>query len=258
MTPDDEARHDRASLVELQRVLLPPTLPAIGCTEAAVHYRAHNDAFRVGGDWYDIIDRPDDRVVAVVGDIVGHGVQHISAMGQLRAASNALGRVLAEPGDIADALSAFAADVPGGEFASAAVLMLDGTTTAKISLAGHPPPVLVTAAGGWATLECEPGPLLGLPGERPTTSFRYEIDDVIVLYTDGLLGTNEPDTTLDRIGAFVADRIDAPCRELAAGIAAEFGVAAEDDLVVVVLRPRNHRAPDHQLQRQAEPSITFE
>lgn len=258
MTPDDEARHDRASLVELQRLLLPPTLPAIGCTEAAVHYRAHNDAFRVGGDWYDMIDRPDDRVVAVVGDIVGHGVQHISAMGQLRAASNALGRVLPEPGDIADALSAFATHVPGGEFASAAVLMLDGTTTAKITLAGHPPPLLVRAAGGWAAVESPPGPLLGLPGERPTTTFRYEVDDVLVLYTDGLLGTGQPDAVLDRIGTFVADRIDDPCRSIAAEIAAEFGTDADDDLVVVVLRPRNHRSPDYRLRPQVAPTVTFE
>jgi serine phosphatase RsbU (regulator of sigma subunit) len=180
-------------------------------------------------------------------------------MGQLRAAANALGRTLAEPGAILEALDAFAADVPGAEYASCAVLMLDGTTRATIAFAGHPPLLHVRASGGWTTVDVGRGPLLGVPGARPTASFAYEIDDVLLMYTDGLTerrGT-DPDAQLDAIGRFVADRLDAPCERIAAELIDAFGRAADDDVVVLALRPRNHRSPDYLLQPQLPPTIAF-
>lgn len=248
----------RASLLDLQRLLLPPSLPAIGCTEAAVHYRAHNDAFRVGGDWYDLVDRPDDQVVAIVGDVVGHGVQQVSAMGQLRAASNALGRALPEPGEILTALDAFSADVPGAAFASAVVVMLDGSTTGRISLAGHPPPLHVKASGGWQTIDEGRGPLLGIPAVRPTGRFEYQVDDVIVVYTDGLFGNRLADDVIDEVGRLVSDRLDDPCRSLTAALVDEFGAGSQDDIVVMALRPRNHRSPEYRLQPQQSPAVVID
>lgn len=250
---------DRAALIDLQRLLLPPALPPIGCTEAAAHYRAHNDALRLGGDWYDLIDRDDNRVVSVVGDVVGHGVRQISVMGQLRAASNALARSLADPAEMLRVLDSFAADVPGAEYASAAVLMLDGTTTASISSAGHPPMLHVKAGGGHTLIEGGRGPLLAIPGRRASTTFEYEIDDIFVQYTDGLVDRRGRgvDTILDEIAAFVADSAGEPCATIGASVIDRFGADADDDVVVVVLRPRNHRSPDYLLQPQLTPTTTF-
>lgn len=250
----------RSSLIELQRLLLPPSLPPIGCTEAAAHYRVHNDVFRLGGDWYDLIDRPDNRVVAIVGDVVGHGVQQISVMGQLRAAANALGRTLDDPAAMLEALDSFAADIPGAAYASVAVLMLDGTTTARLAVAGHPPLLHVRADGGWATVDVGRGPLLRIPGERSTGTFEYQIDDVLLLYTDGLTDRRgaDPDVVLADVASFVGERLRAPCDSLATGVTDEFGREAEDDVVVLVLRPRNHRSPEYLLQPQMTPSITLD
>ena len=250
---------DRAALIDLQRLLLPPALPPIGCTEAAAHYRAHNDVLRLGGDWYDLIDRPDNRVVSVVGDVVGHGVRQISVMGQLRAASNALARSLADPAEMLRVLDTFAADVPGAEFASAAVLMLDGTTTASIASAGHPPLLHVKAAGGHSLIETGRGPLLAIPGRRESATFDYEIDDIFVQYTDGLIDRRDRsvDAILDEIAAFVADAASEPCAAIGAGVIDRFAGDADDDVVVVVLRPRNHRSPDYLLQPQVVPTTTF-
>ena len=78
MPVEDRGQADREELLRLQRLLLPATLPAIGCTEAAAGYSALNHSFEVGGDWYDLIDRPDDRVVAVIGDVVGHGAEQVA------------------------------------------------------------------------------------------------------------------------------------------------------------------------------------
>ncbi|NND75212.1 MAG: serine/threonine-protein phosphatase [Ilumatobacter sp.] len=249
----------RAELLELQRVLLPPVLPAIGCTEAAAHYRSHNHDLDLGGDWYDLVDRPDDQVVAIVGDVVGHGVSQIGVMGQLRAASNALARTLPQPADVLTSLDAFAADVPGAAYASAMVLMLDGTTTGRIAAAGHPPLLHVSASGVVDVVEAGRGPLLGVSGERPGATFTYGIDDLLVMYTDGLVERRRGNHDIGAdVGRFVAGRLDEPCDVIAAEVVDRFGADSDDDIVVLVLRPRNHRSPDYLLRPLSVPSIRFD
>ncbi len=250
----------RAELLDLQRLLLPPALPAIGCTEAAAHYRAHNHEFDLGGDWYDLVDRPDDQVVAIVGDVVGHGVSQIGVMGQLRAASNALARTLPQPADILGSLDAFASGVPGAAYASVAALMLDGTTTGRIASAGHPPLLHVTAHGEVSLVEAGRGPLLCVDGARPDATFTYGIDDLLIMYTDGLVerrGRSTDDIAV-AVGRFAATRLDEPCEAIAAEIVDRFGHDGGDDIVVLVLRPRNHRSPEYLLHPQAVPSIRFD
>jgi serine phosphatase RsbU (regulator of sigma subunit) len=256
----EDVVHDRSTLVELQRLLLPPALPPIGCTEAAAHYVSHNDEFRVGGDWYDLVDRPDAQVVAIVGDVVGHGVRQISVMGQLRAASNALARSLPEPADVLRSLDAFARDVPGAEYASCVVLMLDGTTTARLASAGHPPVLHVRAGGGVELVEAGRGPLLGVVGDRPNGRFEYRVDDVLLLYTDGLVERRgrAPEDVLLEIGELVGQHLDEPCASIASAVVDRFGDGADDDLAVLVLRPRNHRSPDYLLRPLTTPSIRFD
>jgi serine phosphatase RsbU (regulator of sigma subunit) len=250
---------DRSTLLDLQRLLLPPTLPPLGCTEAAAHYRAHNDDLRIGGDWYDLIDRNDNRVVSIVGDVVGHGVRQISVMGQLRAASNALARTLPDPADVLRVLDAFAAEVPGAEYTSVSVLMLDGTTTARIASAGHPPMLHVKAAGGYALIEGGRGPLLTLPGARASSAFAYAIDDIFVQYTDGLVERRgrDVDSVLADIADFVASSAEISCSRITADLVDRFADEADDDIAVIVLRPRNHRSPDYLLQPQLAPEATF-
>lgn len=255
----DDTMSDRMTLIELQRLLLPPSLPAIGCTEAAAHYLSHNDELRIGGDWYDLIDRPDNRVVAIVGDVVGHGLRQISVMGQLRAASNSLGRTLDDPAEILAALDSFAADVPGAEYASASILMLDGTTTARLAAAGHPPLLHVKAAGGFDLVDAGRGPLLTVAGERATATFQYAIDDILVQYTDGLTDrrSSDPDEVIADVAAYVAARADRPCADIAAGLIEHYGRLSDDDVVVLVMRPRNHRSPDYLLEPQRVPTVVF-
>lgn len=250
----------RRELLELQRLLLPPELPAIGCTEAAAHYRAHNHQHDIGGDWYDLVDRPDDQVVAIVGDVVGHGVEQIGVMGQLRAASNALARTLPEPEAILASLEAFARDVPGAEYASAVALMLDGTNTARIASAGHPPLLHVTVAGEVRVVEAGRGPLLCVDGARPGATFTYDVDDLLIMYTDGLIERRgaPTDELAGDVAAFAATVMDEPCAVIAAEIIDRFGSGGDDDIVVLVLRPRNHRAPEYLLRPQAVPAIRFD
>src|SRR5207245_8121796 len=56
----------------------------------ATRYRPGTEELDVGGDWYDAIRIGDDRIGVAIGDVVGHGLEAASAMGQLRSALQGL------------------------------------------------------------------------------------------------------------------------------------------------------------------------
>ena len=103
------ARRWRARLLEvyqrehkiaetLQRSLLPERLPQIEGLQLAARYLPGARGAAIGGDWYDVLERPDGRVALVVGDVVGHGLRAAATMGQLRNAFRAYGLVESSPG----------------------------------------------------------------------------------------------------------------------------------------------------------------
>jgi PAS domain S-box-containing protein len=84
----------------LQRSLLPERLPEVEGLDLAARYRPAGTGAAVGGDWYDVLERPDGRVALVVGDVVGHGVRAAATMGPLRNAFRAYGLVEASPAEV--------------------------------------------------------------------------------------------------------------------------------------------------------------
>ncbi len=235
-----DPKPNRARLAELQRLLLPSKLPDIGCNEAAAAYRAHNHELDLGGDWYDIIDRPESNsVVAIVGDVVGHGVEQISVMGQLRSASNALCGPCGEPHEILRELDRFAKTVPGAAMTTVAILVTDGTSRARIALAGHPPPILISRSGTASLIETGRRPPLTLGGDTISAEFEFTVGDLIVMYTDGVFERRGEaiDNGLRRLTAFIQEHADASCNEIATAIVDDFGSEAEYDQAVIVLRP---------------------
>ncbi|MFG3022490.1 PAS domain-containing protein [Streptomyces sp. NPDC048254] len=83
-----DAEHTRAQ--ELQRGMLPRTLPALTTITAAARYLPAGRGVEVGGDWYDVIPLSAARVALVVGDVMGHGLSEAVTMGRLRTAVHTL------------------------------------------------------------------------------------------------------------------------------------------------------------------------
>ncbi|MEZ5217343.1 MAG: SpoIIE family protein phosphatase [Ilumatobacteraceae bacterium] len=200
-------RLDRETeLVEdLQRALVPAERRSGDHFVAWGDYRPARREHRVGGDWYDVYELPDGRVLLSVGDVVGHGLESASFMGQLRAAVSALASVEGDPGRIVEHLNAFARRI-GCPYATACVALFDPTDrTLRYALAGHLP---VLAFG---VEEVGAGP--GVPPARleAARSVPLGITDVVVgvsatstlhegailaLYTDGLV--ERPGEGIDR------------------------------------------------------------
>lgn len=68
-----DQEHDLAEA--LQQAMLPRRIPGVPGAQIAVRYRSARLGQDIGGDWYDVIQLPDDRVAVVIGDVQGHDTQ---------------------------------------------------------------------------------------------------------------------------------------------------------------------------------------
>ncbi|MGW1769454.1 SpoIIE family protein phosphatase [Streptomyces sp. NPDC002073] len=187
----DNARlysHVQDIALTLQRALLPSAPATSPHLEIAHRYLPGSRLTEVGGDWYDVIALPHDRIALVVGDVMGHGVPAAAAMGRLRITAKTLARHTTAPEELLAELD-WCAQEAGIELATCAYLVYDPRTgRARLGNAGHPPPLLRYADGSVDTL----GEVLGVPlgvGGVPFRSAETALPDgaVLALYTDGLI-----------------------------------------------------------------------
>ena len=74
---------ERRAAVDLQRALLPTEIPQLPGWEIATHYSPAGDQ-EAGGDFYDVMEVADGRFAAVVGDVMGRGLEAAASMAQVR------------------------------------------------------------------------------------------------------------------------------------------------------------------------------
>ena len=185
----------------LQRSLLPERLPAIEGVELAARYLPGAGEAAIGGDWYDVLERPDGRVALVVGDVVGHGLRAAASMGQLRNAFRAYGMVEASPAEVVARINRLVMSGVEQVMATVLYLVLDRETgEVAFSAAGHPPP-LVIGPDGPRFLEGGRSVPIGAadPAVFREATTVLAPGATLLLYTDGLV--ERRDTPL-------ADRLD--------------------------------------------------
>jgi GAF domain-containing protein len=182
-----DREHTRAQ--ELQRGLLPRTLPSPPAVSAAARYMPAGKGEEVGGDWYDLIPLSGDRVAIVIGDVMGHGIAEAAIMGQLRTAVRALTDLELEPDELLGHLNELVSNLCHDKFATCSYAVFDPVTrTCSLSLAGHLPPVIVHPDGTVYCPELASDPPLGA-AEPPfsTHELRLPEESLLVFCTDGLV-----------------------------------------------------------------------
>jgi serine phosphatase RsbU (regulator of sigma subunit)/anti-sigma regulatory factor (Ser/Thr protein kinase)/anti-anti-sigma regulatory factor len=185
-----EQRYEEARDVihALQRELLPVGVPVLPGAQVAASYLLAEAGTAAGGDWFDALPLPGDRIALVVGDVVGHGVTASATMGQLRIL---LEDRLTEAGDVCAALAAverMAGRIRGAGAATVCVAALDlATGDVDLCTAGHPPPLVVTAGGEARYLAPTGGGPLGTGADFAAGHDRLEVGDLLLLYTDGIV-----------------------------------------------------------------------
>jgi PAS domain S-box-containing protein len=184
---------------ELQRSLLPQSLPLIPGLAMAARYFAGGAGTRVGGDWYDTIPLPGGRVAVVIGDVAGRGVAAASMMGQLRSALRAYALDGGSPAMVLERLNRFLLSLSWDSMATALVLLIEPATgRLTYANAGHPPPLIMDADGVARSLKDSlsvPLGALDVAGYEEGTAV-LEPGDSLVLYTDGLV--EQRDELIDR------------------------------------------------------------
>ncbi|MEU6147472.1 SpoIIE family protein phosphatase [Streptomyces sp. NPDC047081] len=182
-----DVEHARAR--ELQRGLLPRTLPRLPAARAAARYLPAGRGEEVGGDWYDLIPLSADRVAVVIGDVMGHGIAEAATMGRLRTAVRTLADLEMPPDELFSRLNDLVSDLGEDFYATCLYAVFDPVArTCTYSLAGHPPPVVVHPDGSVHFSDVIPDPPLGA-AKPPFETHQLQLPDesLLVLYTDGLV-----------------------------------------------------------------------
>ncbi|GAB7181662.1 SpoIIE family protein phosphatase [Kitasatospora sp. Ki12] len=189
-----DTHHHRAT--ELQRAMLPRTLPRLPGIASAARYLPSTEGMQIGGDWYDLLRLPDGRIGLVIGDVQGHNAEATAVMGQLRSGLRAYATDGHDPAATLTRTSRLLAELDTELFATCLYLTLDpaeGVLTA--ARAGHPAPVRITAGARAVELDLPGGPPLGVDPEQPypLAVDRLAVDETLLAYTDGLVEDREED-----------------------------------------------------------------
>jgi anti-sigma regulatory factor (Ser/Thr protein kinase) len=183
----DRFEHERRIAHRLQDAALPHLTALPGLTFHAV-YRAGSSDATIGGDWYDVLRLPDGRVVMIIGDVAGSGIEASITMMSVRQALRGIAFLHSDPAMMLDAADrALKASEPD-RIVTAFVGVYDAVTSVfRFSSAGHPWPFVRRSSGAVEQLQLTGTPL-GLPWRvRHTTSECLLCEgDLVVLYTDGL------------------------------------------------------------------------
>ncbi|MFJ3861922.1 SpoIIE family protein phosphatase [Streptomyces sp. NPDC090085] len=174
---------------ELQRVMLPYSLPQPAGVRLAFRYLPAAETARAGGDWYESIPLPGSRVALVVGDVLGHSMTSAAIMGQLRSTATTLAQLDLPPTEVLHHLDEQAQRLGPERLATCLYAVYD-PVAARITLAsaGHPPPVLLHSHGRAEVLRVPVGPPIGVGGvDFEAVDLDAPAGGTLLLYTDGLV-----------------------------------------------------------------------
>ncbi|MGN6544118.1 MAG: SpoIIE family protein phosphatase [Aureliella sp.] len=171
----------------VQQAFLPAKHPDL---EGFSFYHFYQPAQQIGGDYFDYIPLPDQRIAIVVADVVGHGVSAAMLMAKLSAETRF---ALASSQSVNRAIGTLNARMSGlgvEKFITFLCLVLDPKSGAiEIVNAGHMPPLWRRGADQILQPgEAESGLPLGIMDdlEYDLSSITLAPGERLVLYTDGI------------------------------------------------------------------------
>jgi phosphoserine phosphatase RsbU/P len=196
-TLNDKMHHEVERIAEIQRALLPRTLPKITGLAVAASYEAYD---RAGGDMYDFVSLlgpgkedetdPDGRWGIVVADVSGHGPSATVVMAMLNAILYSYPKTPEGPSDLLHyANKHLSSKKIQDSFITGFFAIYDPATRHfTYARAGHPPALLKSEGQPMQRLEGIGGLPLGVmeEAEYQDTTVVLEPGQTIVIYTDGI------------------------------------------------------------------------
>ena len=222
----DQLEHELKVVSEVQQKLLPKQLPAIEGFKLAVHYETSRYA---GGDYYDIIELPDNHWGFLIADAEGHSAPAAVLMAMTCALFRAYPGTTTDPAKMLHYLNEHLCKVAEPSFMTALYADYDANQkTMRVARAGQPLPMIYRFSEKQAIEFPCPGVYpLGIEPyeiEIPVTEMKLEAGDRFLVYTDGvserfneegdiygekrvlqLLATKSADKPRDVLAAIMAD-----------------------------------------------------
>ncbi|MDQ5832172.1 MAG: SpoIIE family protein phosphatase [Actinomycetota bacterium] len=184
----EAAEHELEDLRSIRDALTPPELPQRPGLELAAAYLPAADE-QVSGDFYLVVEGPQDSTVLVVGDVVGHGLRAGRRAAFVRTAFAATAPFSDDPGRLLSWANTALIDRAGitSEFVTAAcVTYLPNEQLLRWAYAGHPPALWLD--DGRELIAPTQGTPLGVRADPGCVegSRRSTAGAGVLLYTDGL------------------------------------------------------------------------
>jgi DNA-binding response OmpR family regulator/serine phosphatase RsbU (regulator of sigma subunit) len=189
-----DAENRARRLAELQSSLLPRALPEVPGIAVAVSFHPADRGLEVGGDFYDLFPLPHGAWGFVIGDVCGHGAEAAAVTALTRHTTRAIARMEESPARVLDLVNQELRASDHERFCTAQYGRLEPVPNGfRLTLAcgGHPPPLIRRGSGKVEAMRSH-GPLLGVFADArfPEARVLLHPDDMLLLYTDGLIERN--------------------------------------------------------------------
>ncbi len=176
----------------IQQNFLPKELPELSGWQVAAYYRP---AREVGGDFYDVIPLPGDRIGFVIGDVTDKGVPAALVMAATRSVLRASAQRLVDPVEVLARVNEhLCPDMPPKMFVTCLYGVLEPATgRLRFANAGHDVPYVKTAEGT-IELRARGMPLGLMPGMHyEEKEAQLAPGDSVLLHSDGIVEAHAPD-----------------------------------------------------------------
>jgi serine phosphatase RsbU (regulator of sigma subunit) len=187
---------------ELQSTLLPEKLLQPPGTEVRALYAAAGELNEVGGDFYDVFERDGGRWMLSIGDVCGKGPRAAGVTALARHTLRAAALSGQSPAEMLRTLHRALALQPVGEdMCTACLVMLElepsGGARVSVTLAGHPPALVIASDGSVSRLGKQ-GTMLGVIDPIAIEEVHAELPRgaTLLLHTDGVSDAGRPGRTV--------------------------------------------------------------
>jgi phosphoserine phosphatase RsbU/P len=171
---------------EIQQSLLPKHIPQLPGFEIDGIWEP---ARVVGGDYFDVIQLSDTKLGICIADVVGKSVSAALLMANVQASVRAFATESTSPASLCSRVnSVLCASISTGKFVTFFYGVLDAERGSfEYTNAGHPPPILLRAAGDVQELT-NGGAVLGVFPEWQyrDSQLQFHPGDRLLLFTDGI------------------------------------------------------------------------
>lgn len=228
--------------LEVQRALFPRQLPeSNGLEFAAVCIPAHG----ISGDYYDVMQFPDGRLVFAIADISGKGISAAILMANVQALLRTLSETGIPPSELCKRLNHHLHQVTDESKFATFFYAEWNAAERRLSYvnAGHYAPVMLGSLGGRQLSEG------GLPlGLFPCSEFQtgeatLEPGDLLALYSDGITEATSrkfEEFGVERLQAEIEKRSERTLAEIQSGVLEAVrnwaGDEPEDDMTLLMVR----------------------